>query len=514
MKRLDYMRCSLIHINGIRQLLWATLLSTMVQGPLMAMGLQGDSVTYKLSLPEAIAIARAHSVDAVVAKNELKTSYWEYRTFKADLLPEATFTGTLPNYNKKYSTYQQDDGSYTFIRNNWFGLSGEVDVTQNIWFTGGTLSLSSSLDYIKQLGSGGTKNFMSVPIGLTLTQPIFGVNDYKWKRRIEPLKYTEAKAAFISATENVTIKTIQYFFNLLLAKENVGIARQNMENAKKLYEIAEERRKMGQVSESDLLQLKLAALNAQSTLTSYESELNGNCFKLTSFLGLGENEIIEPDVPENVPNLQLQYNNVLDKALTNNSFSLNIRRRQLEADYEVATAKGKLRDIKLKASVGYSGIGVERFGNAYNDLKSNAIVSVGFTIPLVDWGKRRGQVKIAKSNREVTESKIRQEQMTFNQDVFLLVEHFNNQNAQLRIATEADGIAQKRYKTSIETFMIGRINTLDLNDAQVSKDEARQKHISELYYYWYYYYQLRSLTLWDFSKNTGIDEDIEAVIKN
>lgn len=38
--------------------------------------------------------------------------------------------------------------------------------------------------------------------------------------------------------------------------------------------------------------------------------------------------------------------------------------------------------------------------------------------------------------------------------------------------------------------MIGQISTLDLNDAQKSKDEARQKHISELYYYWYYFYQI------------------------
>ena len=498
----------------VRRFLLVTVIAVTIQGQAKETSEQTDSMSArKLTLVEAIAIARSNSVDAIVAKNELKTSYWEYRTFKANLLPEASFAGKLPNYNKSYISYQQENGSYTFIRNNWLGMSGELDVIQNIWFTGGTLSLSSSLDYIKELGTDGTKNFMSVPVGLTLSQPIFGVNNYKWKRRIEPLKYKEAKAEFISATEDVTIKTIQYFFNLLLAKENVGIAKQNMQNAKKIYEIAEARRERGQVSESDLLQLKLAALNAQSALTSYESELNGCRFKLSSFLGLDENEKIEPDIPESVPNLQLQYANVLDKALANNSFSLNIRRRQLQADYDVATAKGKLRDIKLTASVGYSGIGDDKFNNAYRDLKSNSIVSVGFTIPLVDWGKRRGQVKIAKSNREVTQSKIRQEQMTFNQDIFLLVEHFNNQNAQLRIANEADEIAQKRYKTSIETFMIGKINTLDLNDAQVSKDEARQKHINELFYYWYYYYQLRSLTLWDFSRNEGIETDIEAVIK-
>ena len=85
------------------------------------------------------------------------------------------------------------------------------------------------------------------------------------------------------------------------------------------------------------------------------------------------------------------------------------------------------------------------------------------------------------------------------------MENFNNQAQQLAIAKEADLIAQQRYKTSIETFLIGKINTLDLNDAQSSKDAARQKHISELYYYWYYFYQIRSLTLWDFRTNTELD---------
>ena len=54
------------------------------------------------------------------------------------------------------------------------------------------------------------------------------------------------------------------------------------------------------------------------------------------------------------------------------------------------------------------------------------------------------------------------------------MENFNNQAAQLEIAQEADVIAEKRYKTSIETFMIGKINILDLNDAQQSKDELNR----------------------------------------
>ncbi len=407
--------------------------------PLATMA-QNDTLGHErnITLSEAIVLARTQSVDAAVALNELKTAYWEYRTFRADLLPEVNFTGTLPNYNKSYSTYQNSDGSYSFVRNNTLGLSGQLSVDQNIWFTGGKLSLTSSLDYLKQLGSGGAKQFMSVPVSLELTQPV--------------------------------------------------------------------------LSENDLLQLKLNSLQGKADVTEAESNLNAKMFQLRSFLGVSEQESLNPVLPATVPDIKMEYDRVLNKALERNSFAQNIRRRQLEADYEVATARGNLRSIDLFASVGYTGQNHE-FSSAYRDLLDNQIVQVGVKIPILDWGKRRGKVRVAKSNREVVLSRIRQEQMDFNQDIFLLVANFNNQAQQLDIAEEADVIAEKRYKTSVETFMIGKISTLDLNDAQNSKDEARQKHISELYYYWYYFYQLRSLTLWDFERDTELEADFEEVVR-
>ena len=466
----------------------------------------------KITLNEAIAMARVQSVDAAVALNELKTAYWEYRTFRADLLPEVNLTGTLPNYNKSYGSYQNADGSYSFVRNSALGLSGDLSIDQNIWLTGGKLSLVSSLDYMKQLGSGGDRHFMSVPITLKLTQPILGVNNVKWNRRIEPVRYAEAKAAFITATEEVTMRAITYYFNLLLAEENLGTARQNLSNADHLYKVALAKREMGQISENELLQLKLSALNAKASLTEAESDLNAKMFQLRAFLGVGEDENLRPVIPETVDGTKMEYNQVLSKALERNSFAQNIRRRQLEADYEVATARGNLRSIDLFASVGYTRENRD-FPAVYKNLQDNQIVQVGVKIPILDWGKRRGKVRVAKSNREVVLSRIRQEQINFNQNIFLLVENFNNQAQQLAIAKEADLIAQQRYKTSIETFLIGKINTLDLNDAQSSKDAARQKHISELYYYWYYFYQIRSLTLWDFRTNTELEADFDEIVR-
>lgn len=465
-----------------------------------------------ISLDETVMLARAQSVDATVALNQLRTSYWSYRTYRADLLPEMSFKATVPAYRKSYSAYQLDNGSYTFVRNNVMEMNGEISLSQNIWLTGGSLSVNTSLDWMRQLGDGASNRFMSVPVALTLNQPIFGVNHVKWNRRIEPIRYEEAKAQFMSASEQVALSAVGYFFDLLMAKENLGIARQNYANSEKLYEVAKAKREMGQISRNDLLQLELNLLNAESSLTDRESNYRAAMFALKAFLDIEGDEDLEPVVPDEVPTGELNYDEVLDKALANNSFSREIRRRQLEADYEVAKAKGNMRQIDLFAQIGFTGT-ADNTGDAYSRLKDNQIVELGFSIPIIDWGKRKGKVRVAENNRKVVESRIRKEQMEFNQDIFILVERYNNQRRQLEISQRADTIAAARYNTNLETFMVGKISTLDLNDSQLSKDESRQSMINQMYLYWRYYYQIRSLTLWDFASGTGIDTDVTKIIE-
>lgn len=468
--------------------------------------------TLRISLEDAILRARARSVDAAVALNRLRTAYWEYRTYRAELLPEVNFNATLPAYRKQYSSYQNPDGTYSFVRTNYTQLNGELSVSQNIWLTGGTLSLNTSLDFLRQLDSPVYNRYMSIPVALTLSQPIFGVNTVKWDRKIEPVRYSEAKAEFMSATEEVAMSAISYFFNLLLARENHAIARQNLATAERLYEVAGEKRKMGRISENDLLQMELNLLEAQSDLTDCESSLKSNMFQLRSFLDYDGDVILVPEAPAELPAVDLTFGDALDKALANNKFSKNLLRRQLEADYEVAKARGDLRRIDLFAQVGFTGTGAQ-FKSAYDPLKDNQVVEIGVKIPLLDWGKRRGQVKVAESNRRTIESQLRQESRNFNQDLFILVERFNNQQRQLDIARQATAIADRRYNTNVETFLIGKISTLDLNDSQAKKDQSRQTYINQLYLFWHYYYQLRSLTLWDYASSRPIDADIDAILR-
>lgn len=455
-------------------------------------------------------MARRQSVEAAMALGELKSAYWQWRSYRADLLPEVSFSASMPSYNKRYTSYQQADGGVSFVRNDYLGLSGSLHISQKIWLTGGSLSVESSLDFLHQSGSGGGNQLMSLPFAITITQPIFGVNHVKWNRRIEPLRYREAKARFLTETEQVAMQAINLFFNLLLAGEQVHIAQQNLATAEKLYEVALAKREMGTISENDVLQMRLNTLTARSSLTNAESSRQSRQFALRSFLDVEAD--IEPVVPEDIPQFNLQFEEVLHHALENNAHATTLRRRQLEADYSVATARANRQSINLYAQLGYTGTG-STLGGAYRDLLSKQVVQVGFTVPLLDWGKRKGQRRMAESNREIIQGQVRQQAQEFRQNIFILTEQFNNQLAQLRIAEEADSIARRRYHTNVETFKIGSISTLELSDAQTAKDEARQNRISQLFNFWYYYYQLRSLTLWDFERGENINADFEQLIK-
>ena len=468
--------------------------------------------TLRLSLDDCIMMARRQSIDAAVALGELRSAYWQWRSYRADLLPEVSLSGTAPSWNKRYSSYQQADGSLSFVRNDYLGLDGAVNITQKLWPTGGTLSVESSLDYLHQSGSGGSGNqFMSLPVAVTLSQPLFSVNHLKWNRRIEPLRYREAQARFLTETEQVAMQAISLYFGLLLAGEQVNIARQNLQTAEKLYEVAQAKRRMGTISENDVLQLRLDVLTARSALTNSESNRQARQFALRSFLDVEAD--IEPVVPEDVPQVRLDYDNVLNHALQNNALATTMRRRQMEADYAVASARANRQSINLYAQLGYTGTG-DNMNSAYRNLLSNEVVSVGITVPLLDWGKRKGQRRLAESNRDIIQGQLRQQSQDFRQDIFILTEQFNNQAEQLRIACEADTIARRRYHTNVETFKIGSISTLELSSAQTAKDQARQNRIQQLFNYWYYYYQLRSIALWDFERGCELTADVERLIEH
>ncbi len=471
-----------------------------------------DSEAVRLPLTEAIRMAREHSVDAAVALQELRAAYWQWRTYRAELLPGVNLTATLPDYRRAYSLYQQPDGSYNFVRTNVLRTAGQVSIDQNIWLTGGKLSLVSSLEHINPLGTqGADKHFMSVPISLTLSQPLFGLNETKWSRRIEPVRYEEARRRFVAGTEEVSVNCIEHYFSALLAREQLNNAETNLRNTAKLVEVARAKKKIGKLSENELRAVEISHASASSAILTSRTALHGAEMALCIFLGLQPDARLALSLPSDTTFVPVSYEQVMELARRNHPFVGEMKRRMLEADRSLARAKAERFSVELMAQIGYAGR-ADNLPDAYGSrLQDNSSVSVGVRIPIVDWGRGRGRIRMAESNRRLEEHRLRQEEEQWHRQIFLLVEHYNNQLQALALAQRTDSLAQARYQTAVETFTVGAISALDLTTAQDAKDAARTSLVKALHHYWSYYYNLRSLTAYDLVRNEEIAINMEEI---
>ncbi len=466
----------------------------------------------RLTLDEVIQLAKDQSPQAILAKHRFRASYWEYRTFKAEFLPSLTMNTSAVDYTRALIGDLQSDGSYKYIEVNKNTSSLGFNLNQNIGLTGGKLYVNTSLDrndYFRNDSS----SYKSVPYQIGFSQPIFGYNTLKWKKKIEPIKYEEAKRNYIQTVENIAMDASRLFFDLILAQQNLKTAMLNYANSDTLYKIAKGRYNIGTIAENELLQMELSFLNSGSEVSDAEVDLHLKKTRLKSYLGLNDQydlELIVPDLPQKV---EATYDDVLALAKMNNPKILEYERQLIEADRDVARAKSERGfSATLNATYGINR-DAELLAKTYENFNDLQTLRVELQVPILDWGLGKGKVKMAQSSREVIKTTVDQAIVDFEQDIFLKVMQFNRQNSQVELAQKADLISQNRYNVTKERFLIGKIDVLDLNVAQSERDQAKQKYINALSSFWQYYYQMRRLTLYDFESKQPLKTEFDLLLK-
>jgi outer membrane protein TolC len=458
---------------------------------------------HPLTLEETFVLAEQQSLDASIARNILLNAFWQYRNYKAELLPNVVMEGTLPNLNRSLSTYQKEDGSYGFVKNNLLTEDLSLSISQNIPFTGGALSVRSQLQRIDQLDSH-TTSYLSIPFSITVQQPLFHAKTLKWAMRIEPEKYREAQKQYQANIESVYLGVINYYFDCLLAMANLDIAKVNLDNAVKLFTIAQGKKSLGLISQNEMYQLELSRINAEADVISAEQTYDAKMLTLRNYLRLENSETFRLVIPETFRHSDITQAQVMELAYKNNPLPHTLNRRLMEAQMRIDKAKadrGFRADLYL--SLGNTGSQVT-LPDSYRNLQSREMLSLGIRIPILDWGKGKGGVKLAESEKEVVERQAEQTRLNFEQNILLSVSQFHNQTQLVALAHHADSIAQLRYETAFQTFVMGTINVLDINSAQVERDNAKRKYINELYLSWLCYYNLRQITLFDFINHTEL----------
>ncbi len=467
----------------------------------------------RMTLSQAIHTARNQSVEALAARQSFISTYWAYRSYKASRLPSFYMYGNLMNFDRSLTLLQNpEDGSLKYVSSNNLQNSLGLEINQNITFTGGTLSVSSDLSRIDQFGNSKSLTWYSRPVTVSYYQPLFSYNQFKWDRKIEPKEYEKGKRDYLARMEALTINVVYAYHNLLLAKMNNSISQSNFENSGNMLQIAKERHQLGDVTKAEYLQLELRMLNDSIAINETAVAVREAQMSLNSILGYDESFEIEPDLEEQLPDIQMDYDLVMQKSLENSSFTLNNELSLLNAESNVAYAKASRGfSFALNARFGMSQTGPQ-FPQAYKDLLDQEVVGITFSIPIFDWGQGKGKVQKAKAAQEVVKAQVQQSENDYRRQMFTAVSQFNNQRQQCLVSRRAMLIANERYELTMHRFKEGNATVTDLNMAQTENDSACRQYISDLCNFWTYYYNLRQCTLYDFISGEDLEIDVKEMI--
>jgi outer membrane protein TolC len=471
--------------------------------------------TRSLMLTDVIRIASQQSLDAFRNKNMYLASYWEFRNFKADNLPTLSFTATPLDYTRSMQkVYNFDENRDEYKPRDFLNSDLALSLSQNIGLTGGRIFAQSELNLTHDLSGDKITSWNSTPVSIGFSQSLNGYNALRWRAKIEPLKFEKAKKEFIQSREEVAIKATRRFFDLVDAQIEVSISRTNLSNADTLYRIGTGRFQAGTITQDDLLNLELGLMNAKLALNRANIELERSRADLNSFLGFEKNISVDCLIPLELPGLQISASEALSLALDNNPDIMGHLQRLLEEDRKVKQAEAQTGfNADLYALYGLNQ-NADNFKDVYLDPLERQRFRVGVTVPVLDWGRRKGQLSMAKSNREVVKTSINQERIDFEQNIIMNVMEFNLQGEQVRNTAKADTIAKMGFDVTKQRFLIGKLDVTKLNLARNDLDQARRAYILALRSYWTYYYTLRLLTLYDFDKRFPLSEDFENLLNN
>lgn len=485
--------------TAMKTIFFLCLLFCLPAGPARAQGVA------RLTLQQAVEMAKAQSTAARQAATTKETRYWEYRTFQSNFKPQLLLDSRLPAFSRSFNEVVQPDGTILFqpVRNN--NSSVGLSLEQNIARTGGTIYATTQLQRFDDFSRNNTL-YNGTLFAVGLEQPLFQFNAMKWDRKIEPLKFNESQQEYIESLEKIATTANTLYFDLLLAQVNLSIATTNQKNTDDILRIAREKFDLGKISRNEILQLQLEQLKSEKAVATASRDVEISTLNLKAYIGLqnGDKLELEEPLPDTKPSISAET--ALAEAYANRADAIAFSRRLLEAERAVAKAKAESGlNATLTANLGFSNRG-QKIAELYEQPQNQQVVSIEFTMPILDWGRALSRRKTAEANQQLTQYTIEQDQQNFKQQIYTQVTLFEMLKDQLNLTARADAIASEKYQIAKDRYVLGDLSITDLSIAFTEKDQARRDFIGALRDYWAAFYQLRWLTLYDFEKQQKIKD--------
>ena len=407
-----------------------------------------------ITIDDAIAIALENNYALKQAKNELDLADDLIFSEKADFLPSVS-----ASMNGSRTTGQQfifdrfSEGFDPFVDISSQSISGGMNASINI-FTGfnNILTLKSSQS----------------------------------NKESREQQYERAK-------ELVIFNTATRYLQVLLDKELLAIAKQNLETSTTQLEQVQAQVELGARPMVDLFNQEAQVANDELVVTQRENTQSLNSLLLIRQLEidpLGTYDFIVPDLTLNdLPWMDLNLKTLVDEALSIRSDILSAEASILSLRYQTQVTKNSLLPtLRASASLSsrysdqYSIAGSEvSFSDQFFDQQVNRSLGLSFSVPLFNNWNRMYSIQSSQVQLKNAELNLDNSKMQVIQEVTQAYNDYSSYVKQLDASEKSLVASERAFQTQQERYNLGASTLIELTQAQSAFVSAQSSYTQALY---------------------------------
>lgn len=472
--------------------------------------------TYVLDLEQSIAVAREKSFsmlrlvqDFKIAENNLKAATSRFKT-------HIDLNITSPEYTETIRTFEDSTGLsfYPVKRLNY--QTGLV-VNQPLP-TDGNIYMRNTLYNFDDFFSNNRLTQMNMRVGLT--QPLhsfYGYNSIRSSFRQAKLAYERSSKQLKREELNLVYDVSSAFYNLLSVQKSEEIARLDLDRQLEAYEIARNKFEAGLIREVDALQMEVDLAESQNNydLALVNQNSAANYFKELIGLQLADSVVLSTQFDYRV--VIVDPEKAVRLAMANR---LEIREQEIQVELNTMSVKQQKAEGMMRANLNayYEKAGVSTqdintqlrtaLGNAYSDFLTrpqNYGVGLNITIPLLDWGENKSQVRAAEARLKQNILRREEVQRSIEREVRNLVDDLNSSLKRLQLLEKNLKVAEKSFEITRQRFSDGDIDSQALALERNRLNNAYNSHLRAYINYQLKLADIMRRTFYDFQKDKAID---------
>ena len=407
-----------------------------------------------ITIDDAIAIALENNYALKQAKNELDLADDLIFSEKADFLPSVSAS-----------------------------MNGSRTTGQQFIFDRFSEGLDPFVDISSQSISGGMNASINLFTGFT---NILTLKSSQSNKESREQQYERAK-------ELVIFNTATRYLQVLLDKELLAIAKQNLETSTTQLEQVQAQVELGARPMVDLFNQEAQVANDELVVTQRENTQSLNSLLLIRQLEidpLGTYDFVVPDLTLNdLPWVDFNLKTLVDEALSIRSDILSAEASILSLRYQTQVTKNSLLPtLRASASVSsrysdqYSIAGSEvSFSDQFFDQQVNRSLGLSFSVPLFNNWNRMYSIQSSQVQLKNAELNLDNSKMQVIQEVTQAYNDYSSYVKQLDASEKSLVASERAFQTQQERYNLGASTLIELTQAQSAFVSAQSSYTQALY---------------------------------